>query len=220
MSVAIFTPTPYINKWQVSLCNNLYKFHGAPRTLTWQSLSLMQCHLHNVGRQARANTLRMLMRLKKQGRKEMFYLTMYSTHFIHGYMASDIWYRTTQIAREETRCWLIGYSFRLAARVYLYAPSNRQDSTYHGLCYTSSGALTGARNNWLGPPWRIDPTTDRTMSKRSFHWATSRSLEKPDTERFAVTSGSVMAPVLIRLLTVLMVKRDDFPDAHSRNGIV
>ena len=25
------------------------------------------------------------------GRKEMFYLTMHSTHFIYGYMASDIW---------------------------------------------------------------------------------------------------------------------------------
>ena len=24
-------------------------------------------------------------------RKEMFYLTMYSTHFIYGYMVSDIW---------------------------------------------------------------------------------------------------------------------------------
>ena len=27
----------------------------------------------------------------KEGRKEMFYLTTYSTHFIYGYMASDIW---------------------------------------------------------------------------------------------------------------------------------
>ena len=46
-----------------------------------------------------------------------------------------------EIAREETR-----YSFRLAARVLLYAPSHRQDSTYHGLCYTSRGALDGTRN--------------------------------------------------------------------------
>ena len=28
---------------------------------------------------------------QKEGRKEMFYLTMHSTHFIYGYMASDIW---------------------------------------------------------------------------------------------------------------------------------
>ena len=34
----------------------------------------------------------------------MFYLTTHSTHFIYGYMVSDIWYRTTEIPREETRC--------------------------------------------------------------------------------------------------------------------
>ena len=33
----------------------------------------------------------------------MFYLTTHSTHFIYGYMASDIWLRTIQIARQETR---------------------------------------------------------------------------------------------------------------------
>ena len=30
-------------------------------------------------------------RERKEGRKEMFYLTTHSTHFIYGYMASDIW---------------------------------------------------------------------------------------------------------------------------------
>ena len=34
-----------------------------------------------------------------------------------------------KIVREETRCRHIGYSFRLTARVLLYAPSHRQDST-------------------------------------------------------------------------------------------
>ena len=29
--------------------------------------------------------------LRKEGRKEMFYLTTHSTHFIYGYMASDLW---------------------------------------------------------------------------------------------------------------------------------
>ena len=38
----------------------------------------------------------------------------------------------------------------LAARVLLYAPSHRQDSTYHGLCYTSRGALAGTRNSSKG----------------------------------------------------------------------
>ena len=43
----------------------------------------------------------------------------------------------------------IGYSFRLAARVLLYASSYRQDNKYQGLCYTSRGALAGTRN-WVG----------------------------------------------------------------------
>ena len=41
---------------------------------------------------------------------------------------------------------------RLAAKVLLYAPSHRQDSTYHGLCYTSRGALAGTRNSSVDPP--------------------------------------------------------------------
>ena len=77
--------------------------------------------------------------------REMFYLTTHSTHFIYGYMASDIWLRTILIVRKETRCWHIGNSYRLTARVLLYAPSHRQDNTYDGLCYTSRGALAGAR---------------------------------------------------------------------------
>ena len=31
----------------------------------------------------------------------MFYLTKHSTHFIYGYMASDIWLRTILIVRKE-----------------------------------------------------------------------------------------------------------------------
>ena len=82
----------------------------------------------------------------------MFYLTTHQTHFIYGYMASDIWLRTILTVRKETRCCHIGYSFRLTARVLLYAPSHRQDSTYHGLCYTSRGALAGTRNSSMGSP--------------------------------------------------------------------
>ena len=111
-----------------------------------------------------------------EGRKEMFYLTTHSTHFICGYMVSDIWLRTIMIVKMEGRKMFyltthsthfiyglygvrhmvkdhsdsergnqllphtVGFSFWLTARVLLYAPSHRQDSTYHGLCYTSRGA--------------------------------------------------------------------------------
>ena len=89
---------------------------------------------------------------KREREREMFYLMTHSTHFIYGYMASDIWLRTILIVRKETRCCHIGYSYRLTARVLLYAPSHRQDNTYHSLCYTSRGALAGTRNSSMGPP--------------------------------------------------------------------
>ena len=68
------------------------------------------------------------------------------------------------IEREREKCFIYGYMvkdhsdsekgnpYRLTARVLLYAPSHRQDSTYHSLCYTSRGALAGTRNSAMGPP--------------------------------------------------------------------
>ena len=84
--------------------------------------------------------------------REMFHLTTHSTHFIYDYMASDIWLRTILIVRKETCCRHIGYTYRLTANVLLCAPSHRQDNTYHGLCYTSRGALAATRNSSMGPP--------------------------------------------------------------------
>ena len=54
--------------------------------------------------------------------------------------------------KKETHCRHIGYSYRLTARVLLYAPSHRQDNTYHSLSYTSRGALAGTINSSMGPP--------------------------------------------------------------------
>ena len=45
----------------------------------------------------------------------------------------------------------MSYSLRLTAKVLLYAPSHRQDSTYHGLLYTSRAVLAGTRNSSMGP---------------------------------------------------------------------
>ena len=105
----------------------------------------------------------------------MFYLTTHSTHFIYGYMASEIWLRTILIVRKETLCRHMGYSFRLTAMVLLYAPSHRQDSTYHGLCYTSRGTLVRTRNSSVGSPHELqkdrsdDPSHhERTLLPRSY----------------------------------------------------
>ena len=59
-----------------------------------------------------------------------------------------------------------GLLFPLNNKVLLYAPSHRQNNTYHGLCYTSCGELAGTRNS---------STIHRIMSKPSYHGATSRS---------------------------------------------
>ena len=45
-----------------------------------------------------------------------------------------------------------GLLFLISSKVFLYAPSHRQDNTYHSLCYTSHGALAGTRNSSMGPP--------------------------------------------------------------------
>ena len=61
----------------------------------------------------------------------MFYLTTHSTHFIYGYMTSVIMVKDHSESDEDIRyCHYIGYSFRLAARVLLYAPPHSQDNMY------------------------------------------------------------------------------------------
>ena len=99
--------------------------------------------------------------------RKIFFLTTNSTHFIYGYMASDIWLRTILIVRKETRCRHIGYSYRLTARVLLYAPSHRQDNTYHGLCYWLERELA----QWVHPmkDRSDDPSHhERTLLPRSY----------------------------------------------------
>ena len=76
-------------------------------------------------------------RYVKEERK-YFYLMMHSTHFIYGYMALDIWYRTIQIVSKKNTA--------VTPRDLLYASSHRQDSTYHDLGYTRCVALAGMLN--------------------------------------------------------------------------
>ena len=61
------------------------------------------------------------------GRKKMFYLTTHIQHILFTVIWHQTWLRTILIVRKETHCRHIGNSFRLAARVLLYAPSHRQD---------------------------------------------------------------------------------------------
>ena len=68
----------------------------------------------------------------------MFYLTTLQTHFIYGYTGVG---HTAKDHTVQEGLRYMGYSFRLAARVLLYAPSHRRDSTHHGLCYTRCRTL-------------------------------------------------------------------------------
>ena len=119
------------------------------RTMSGRSTTELHLTPQNVLKSCKS-VIRFLSRIRE--REKCFYLTTHSTHFIYGYMASDIWLRTILIVRKATRCRHIGYSYRLRARVILYALSHIQDNTYHGLCYTSRGALAGTRNSSIGPP--------------------------------------------------------------------
>ena len=81
----------------------------------------------------------------KEGRKEMFYLTMHLTHFNYGYMVSDIWQRTIQIERGNPLP-PHGLLFPIRSKGSFICTIPHGIRTYHGLCYTSRGALAGMRN--------------------------------------------------------------------------
>ena len=118
-----------------------------------------RCHL---------NYLKLAGLTENEWRKEMFYLTMHSTHFmLRSYGVKDM-VKDHSDSLRVTRCRHIGYSFQSAARFFFYASSHRQDNTYHSLCYTNRGALAGTRNSSMGSPWRIDPTTHRTITENYY----------------------------------------------------
>ena len=92
--------------------------------------------------------------------RNTFYLRLYGVrHMVKDHSDSE----------RETCCHHMGYSFRLGARVLLYASSHRQDNTYHSLCYTSCGALVGTRNGSTMKDRSNDPSHhERTLLPRSY----------------------------------------------------
>ena len=79
-------------------------------------------------------------------------------------MASDI-------VKDHSNSYHMGYSFQLAAEDVLYALSHRKDSTYHGLCYTSCGAKSEMRNISMSAPQGFNYITHHTMSTKELHIA-------------------------------------------------
>ena len=66
--------------------------------------------------------------------------------------------------------------FLINCKGSFYAPPHKEHIIYHNLCYTSRGALAGTGNSSMGPPRRIDPMTQCTMSECYYHGAMSHSL--------------------------------------------
>ena len=75
----------------------------------------------------------------------MFSLTTYSTHFIYGYMASD--HSDSEKGNPLPPHRLF---FRIKSKGYFICIIPQ--TGYHGLCYTSRGALAGTRNSSMGSP--------------------------------------------------------------------
>ena len=62
---------------------------------------------------------------------------------------------------------LQGLFFPISSKGYFICNTPIQDSTYHDFWYTSLAALAGTRNNSMGTPLGINPTTHCTMSRLS-----------------------------------------------------
>ena len=132
-----------------------------------RSSTIFSCLIHQ-GRKTKQCDILVI----KEGRKEMFYLTTYSTHFIYGYMASDIWLRTILIVRKETCCHHIGYSFLLTARVlYMHHPNDRIAHTMAFVTPVMEHWLEREIAQWVHPmkDWPDDPSHhERTLLPQSY----------------------------------------------------
>ena len=85
-------------------------------------------------------------------RKEMFYLTTHSTHFylrLYGVRHMVKGHSDIEKGNPLPPHMLL---FLINSKCSFICTAHRQDSTYHGLCYTSRGALAGTRNSSMGSP--------------------------------------------------------------------
>ena len=91
--------------------------------------------------------------------KELFYLTAHSTHFILQFCGvGDMVKNLSDSERGNLLLPLHGLLFLISSKGSFYAPSHRQDSTYHV-------ALAGTTNISIGQ--RIDPMTHHIMNECS-----------------------------------------------------
>ena len=113
-------------------------------------------------------------------------------------MASNIWLRSILIVRKETRCRHIGYSFRLTARVLLYAPSHRQDNTY-------TAFVTPVVEYWLEREiaQSVHPMKDR--SDDPSHHDISKEVSIPVISTATTLVILVSTPATVSVISVISV---------------
>ena len=120
-----------------------------------------------------------------QRKVENVFLAMHLTHFIYGYMASDIRLMTTQRERKPTTAaWA---TFWIAARVIL--------------CADTAAFVTQVVKHWLEREIAqgIDPTTHHTMSGRStteLHFSPSKKCE---------STNSMLVMVHAHIIIIIMI---------------
>ena len=91
---------------------------------------------------------------------EMFYLMMYSTHFLillHGvgHMVKD----SSDSKKGSLLPPLNGLLLPISSKGFLYAPSHRQNTKCCILCYINPEVLAGKNFSSMGPPCSINWTT-------------------------------------------------------------
>ena len=107
-----------------------------------------------------------------EGRKEMFYLTTHSTHFIYGYMASDIWLRTILIGRKKpASATYTTLSDQQQGFFYMHHPSDRIAHTTAFVTPVVEHWLEREIAQWVHPmkDRSDDPSRhERTLLPRSY----------------------------------------------------
>ena len=129
----------------------------------------------------------------------MFYLTTHSTHFIYGYKEGGKWgvfndaHNTFNLRLYGIRHRVKDHSdsergnplpahglfFPISSKGFFYMHHSTDRIAHTTDCGTAVVEhLAGTRNSSMGTPWKIDPTTQRTMSERSYHGATNSGNNK------------------------------------------
>ena len=124
----------------------------------------------------------------------MFYLTTHSTHFIYGYMASDIWLRTILIVRKETHCRHIGYSPINSKGSFIYTIPDRIAHTTAFVTPVLEHWLEREIAQWVHPikDRSDDPShNERTLLPRSYISLPSKTDDQHHSKTRTVTETSL-----------------------------